>query len=124
VHSNLKEIANQPQQRKLWRLRKFYAGGMGAIPPTDPRILTMTEQQIDLEFAHMLLDIEEREEKDGNGKKYMDESYEAEEAEEERVNQKLYIENDFDEDNLRKSENTNDGEWEDVEIDDFEDDEF
>jgi hypothetical protein len=54
----------------------------------------------------------------------MDESYEAEEAEEERVNQKLYIENDFDEDNLRKSENTNDGEWEDVEIDDFEDDEF
>jgi|HigsolmetaAR203D_1030402.scaffolds.fasta_scaffold07435_4 hypothetical protein len=34
-------------------LRKHLYGG---IPPTDPRILAMTDEQIELEFAHLELD--------------------------------------------------------------------
>ena len=37
-------------------LRKFYAGNGGCLPPTDERIMCMTPEQIDLEFAHILID--------------------------------------------------------------------
>jgi hypothetical protein len=120
TEEQLRAIASHPLERRLWRLRKFYGGMSGALPPTDPRILAMTEQQIDLEFMHLLLDKEERDEASGT-KVYSDDSYEAEEAEEERIDSKLFIEDDFGEPIvLPKSENNDDeGEWEDIETDDF-----
>lgn len=42
-----------PLERKLWILRKYVYGG---LPPTDPRILAMTPEQVELEFAHMAFD--------------------------------------------------------------------
>ena len=40
----------------MWELRKFYGGRTGALPPTDPRILAMTPEQVELEFEHMAYD--------------------------------------------------------------------
>jgi hypothetical protein len=48
---NLKEIAEDPEERKKWWLRKFYH-----LPPTDPRYLAMTPEQIELEWQHFVLD--------------------------------------------------------------------
>lgn len=108
----------------MWLLRKFYGGQGGAIPPTDPRLLAMTEAQIEVEFEHIILDREERDAASGN-KRYTDESYDEEEAEEERVDARLYIEEktDFEVEEpipLPKSEKDDDIEWVDDEIDDDE----
>jgi hypothetical protein len=121
VQEHKKEIASHPLERKMWTLRKFYAGNGGVLPPTDPRILAMTEAQIDIEMEHIRLDAEERA-KAGKEQVYVDEDYEREEAEEERRDSKLFMDDDDDfdeEDPLPKSENDDDDEWEDVEIDDF-----
>lgn len=123
VEEHKREIASHPLERKMWALRKFYGGQGGALPPTDPRILAMTEAQIDLELEHIRLDAEERSKANGE-QVYVDEDYEREEAEEERKDSKLFIEekeeNDFEgDDDLPKYENNDDDEWEDVEIDDF-----
>jgi hypothetical protein len=121
VKESRREIASHPLERKLWALRKIYAGNGGILPPTDPRILALTEQQIDIEFEHLLIDKEMRD-KDSGNQVYVDESYEADEAEEERIDQKLFVE--YEEDDfeagipLPKSEKSNDDEWVDVEIDD------
>lgn len=40
----------------MWVLRKFYGGNGGCLPPTDKRVLSMTPEQIDLEFMHMIID--------------------------------------------------------------------
>ena len=89
----------------------------------------MTAQQIDLEFQHILLDLEERK-KDSDNTVYVDEDYEREEAEEELRDSKLYFEDTFEDDTeeehytdmpLPKSENNKEDEWVDVEIDDDED---
>jgi hypothetical protein len=93
VQKHKREIASHHIERKLWALRKFYGGNGGALPPTDPRILSMTEAQIDIEFQHILLDREEREAAAGN-KVYVDDDYEREEAEEARVDSLLYVEPD------------------------------
>jgi len=75
VRQNLQEIAELPSERKLWTLRKFYAGNGGCLPPTDPRILSMTPEQIDLEFTHMAVDQRLSDEASGN-KVYEDAEYE------------------------------------------------
>ncbi|MGF6354074.1 hypothetical protein ABIE27_001984 [Paenibacillus sp. 4624] len=62
----MKTIAKLPQERKLWILRKYVYGG---LPPTDPRILAMTPEQIDLEFEHMEID---RKAKEGKSEEYDD----------------------------------------------------
>jgi hypothetical protein len=121
VQEYKREIANHPLERKIWFLRKFYAGNGGVLPPTDPRILSMTKQQIDIEFEHIIIDKEERAKDDGN-KVYVDDSYEEAEAEEERIDRKLYIEPDPEDEDydpyLPKSENDDEGEWVDDETDD------
>lgn len=122
VYSRKRELATQPLERKIWRLRKLYAGNGGVLPPTDPRILSMTEQQIDVELEHFLIDIEEKAKAEGR-KTYVDESYDAEEEREELIDSKLYVEGI---DDLPKEEsdepeyrNDDDDEWDDVEIDDI-----
>lgn len=64
------KILRLAQERKLWILRKYAYGG---IPPTDPRILAMTEEQVELEFGHMELD---RKLKKGSGEEYSDPEFE------------------------------------------------
>lgn len=69
----------------MWMLRKFYGGNGGALPPTDPRILAMTHEQIDYEFQHMLIDQEER----GEGNAYQDDQYEQYDEDTDKVDDKL-----------------------------------
>lgn len=124
-------MAKLPNARKMWLLRKLYAGNGGILPPTDPRILAMTEQQIDLEFEHFLLDKEERETASKEGKEqYEDDGYEDYDKETDEKDDRLFWEPPGRGNtvahkttvNLPKPEiKANEGEWEDVEIDDFED---
>ncbi|MGG1673515.1 hypothetical protein ACIFOE_23315 [Paenibacillus sp. NRS-1783] len=72
-----------PSERKLWILRKYAYGG---IPPTDPRILAMTDEQIELEFAHMELD---RKARDGKSEEYDDPEFDEWEKEAEEADSKL-----------------------------------
>lgn len=53
---NYREIVKLPSERKMWELRKYYGGRNGALPPTDPRILAMTPELVELEFEHMAYD--------------------------------------------------------------------
>lgn len=122
----MREIAKLPNERKMWMLRKFYGGQGGAIPPTDPRFLAMTPEQIDYEFEHILLDKAEQ----GEGNSYTDEGFEEYDNETDEVDKKLsdmpvfgreasdphagheYV--------VPKSDVViNDDEWEDVEINDI-----
>lgn len=108
----LREIANLPSERKTWYLRKFYAGNGGCLPPTDPRILALTPEQIDLEFTHMILD---KEAKETNKQVYVDDDYDNyDEESEKRDSRTSEIPR-----SLPKVENNDDEEWEDV---DYEDD--
>lgn len=61
----------------MWMLRKFYGGNGGAIPPTDPRLLAMTPELIELEFEHMSIDTQKK----SGGEAYQDEGYEDYERE-------------------------------------------
>ncbi|MNN50855.1 hypothetical protein D3C81_1654620 [compost metagenome] len=63
------EIAKQPRERKLWAARKLY----GNLPPTDPRFLSLTMVQIDLDLVHHHID---QMEKNGNSEVYVDGGYE------------------------------------------------
>ncbi|KAF6569101.1 hypothetical protein G9G53_22700 [Paenibacillus sp. EKM206P] len=72
-----------PSERKLWLLRKYAYGG---VPPTDPRILAMTDEQIELEFAHLDLD---RKARDGKGEDYDDPEFDEWENETEEADSKL-----------------------------------
>ena len=100
VQKNLREIANLPALRQMWALRKFY----GNLPPTDPRILSMTPEQVELEFMHMVLDAEAK-----DGKVYTDPEYDK------------YDEETEIEDNPERSESLlPSDDWVDVEIDDLE----
>lgn len=69
-------------------LRKYVYGG---IPPTDPRILAMTDEQVDLEFEHLDIDAKIR-----NGKKeeYADPEFEAWNKEMDDTDSKLSYEYD------------------------------
>jgi hypothetical protein len=101
----------------MWILRKFY----GNLPPTDPRMLAMTPELIELEFAHMALDRENKE----KGDTYTDEEYdewdnETEQAdtrgsEEERTSEEGYMPESY----PVQAENDSDEDWEDVETDDL-----
>lgn len=68
----------------MWMLRKFYAGNGGALPPTDPRMLAMTPQQVELEFQHIMLDKAER-----GDNVYSDAGYDDYEKETDEVDSKL-----------------------------------
>lgn len=57
-----------PDQRKLWQIRKLY----GNIPPTDPRFLALTREQIELDLIHNYLDHQT----DGKENVYLDEDFE------------------------------------------------
>lgn len=72
MSKSYKEIVKLPSERKLWLLRKYYAGGKGALPPTDPRILSLTPEQIALEFERIEYD---EKLKSNEGNHYEDEEY-------------------------------------------------
>lgn len=106
------------QERKLWILRKYVYGG---IPPTDPRIISMTDEQVDLEFAHLELD---RKLKKGTGEEYADPEFDEWDKEMEDTDAKLSYEYEPPSSELRESakplaKHADDGDWEDVEIDDL-----
>ena len=104
-----------PLERKLWILRKYVYGG---IPPTDPRILNMTEEQIELEYAHLELD---RKLRNGSTEFYEDKSFEEYDKETEEMDAILSdpISEASSEDEWAAVDDPD--EWEDVEIDDFDD---
>jgi len=79
-------IAKLPNERKIWILRRFYAGGTGCLPPTDPRILAMTPEMVELEFAHIAID---RKLKDGDTEQYEDPDFDAYEKESEELDNRL-----------------------------------
>jgi hypothetical protein len=120
----MKEIAKLPSERKMWILRKFYGGQGGALPPTDPRILAMTPEQIELEFEHMLLDRAEK----GEGNVYTDDGYEDYDNDTDEVDNKLSDMPTFGREASdphagqeyklpKNAEISNEDEWEEVEID-------
>lgn len=115
----------------MWLLRKFYGGEGGCLPPTDPRILAMTPEQIELEFMH--LEIDKRIKDGGSGQYYVDDSYSEYDDESEDEDKNLSEIPTFgteasdpykgmENSGLPKSVEINDNpdDWEDVEIDDFE----
>ena len=83
-------------------LRKYY----GNLPPTDPRILNMTMEQIDLEFHHIQLDVDA---KNPETEQYIDEEYEDYE--------KAITVPKYAEDSLLNEISLNEDDWEDVETD-------
>lgn len=67
-------------------LRRFYGGMNGALPPTDPRILALTAQQIDLEFELMRVD---KARKEGNKEVFEDDTFDDYDKETEEVDSRL-----------------------------------
>lgn len=112
-------ILRLPKERKLWILRKHVYGG---IPPTDPRILAMTDEQIELELAHAQLD---RKMRDSNGKEFEDEEFDQFDRETEEEDSKLSETLMFghsSEVRVQSESNSDPDEWEDVETDDLDSD--
>lgn len=118
----VRELAQLPVERKLWSLRKFYAGNGGCLPPTDPRIMNLTDDQIELDVMHIELDRIEKDKEAGN-QSYSDEGFEEYEKEVDNRDKNEYF--DFEGEVTPPSEESqyeneeDDGEWEDVEIDDL-----
>lgn len=114
------ELANLPSERKLWNLRKFYGGNGGCLPPTDPRILNMTPEQIDLEFSHMLLD---QKLKNGNKEVFEDAEYEGYDEDTDKFDSKLSdmptFGSEVDPHHALTVKDQKEDDWEDVETDDF-----
>ena len=79
------EMVQLPKIQKLWILRKFYAGNGGALPPTDPRILDMTMEQIDLEFELIKLDKARQDGKEA----FEDDEYESWDEDSEEYDKRL-----------------------------------
>lgn len=117
MNGKMKEIASLPSERKMWILRKHYAGNGGVLPPTDPRLLAMTPEQIDLDIHHILLDKEEQ----GGGDVFMDDEYEREMEEEERMEREQRIrEKGMNPSEVyKKASKDNEDDWEDVDPEDF-----
>lgn len=99
-----------PKERKLWILRKHVYNG---IPPTDPRVLAMTDEQIDLEYAHLELD---RKLRDKNKEEFADPEYEQWDEEVNENDAKLSYEYDAANPPAKQAEQ-NEEDWEDVETD-------
>lgn len=124
VQAQLPKILELPIETKLWILRKYYAGNSGCLPPNDPRIMALTEDQIELELAFI-----ERERKlvKGYGKEHFeDPEYDEFEKEIEEVDSQLSYEYEFPaEETDRTSEvehhAVSEDDWVDVETDDYED---
>jgi hypothetical protein len=101
----------------MWVLRKYLYNG---IPPTDPRILAMTDELIDLEYAHMELDKQLK----GGKEEYEDPDYEDYDKETDETDAQLSYEYDMpaSEDvkpTAIEPDEEDDGDWEDVETDDL-----
>ena len=113
-----KEIVRLPSERKMWLLRKFYGGDGGALPPTDPRLLAMTPEQVELEFAHMQYDQQLK-----KGQTYEDDEFEdydkETDADDSLLSEMPTLRMDAEPPKSVEIDNLPD-EWEDVEIDDFE----
>src|SRR5690606_23252584 len=88
TETTIRKIAQLPDQRKLWQLRKIYAGNGGILPPTDERILRLTPEQIALEFEHLKLDKEEN----GEGAYYTDDAYEEYDKQTDEEDSNVYFE--------------------------------
>lgn len=94
-------------------LRKHLYGG---IPPTDPRILAMTDELIELEMAHLELD---RALRDGEKEVYHDPTFEEYDKETEEEDNLLSYEYDVplvagDTASEEPGDNGNEEDWEDV----------
>lgn len=115
-----KGIAALPEQRRLWQVRKLYGGGT-PLPPTDPRILALTPEQIEIDLAHLLLDNPQLERGASDGKAAFDPEFaeyerkvDAEEREQ-ALQMQLVPEEDLPFDQYEQE--TYDQQWVDVEID-------
>jgi hypothetical protein len=117
----------------MWLLRKLYAGNGAVLPPTDPRILAMTDAQMEIEFEHFSIDAELRDKASKSEEQFEDEEFENYDKETDERDERLFWEEEPDTGALPKtehkvtvalpkSEKSNEGEWVDVEIDDDEDD--
>jgi hypothetical protein len=102
----------------MWTLRKFYAGNGGCLPPTDERILRMTPEQIDLEFAHIAIDRKIANKASG-AVSYEDDEYDAYDEEtdtnDSRLSDMPVFESEIDPYRRQEKE----GDWVDVETDDY-----
>jgi hypothetical protein len=116
VEQNLTEIAKLPDERTLWWVRQLYQ-----LPPTDPRLLAMTDEQIMLEREHYLIDHPELKKE-----MYRDPEYEEWErkavAEDSKLNT-IRVNRPPEKSGAAKrhteaEQSFNSDEWEDVEIDD------
>ena len=117
VQASLMQIAKLPDQRRLWLIRKIY----GNIPPTDPRFLDLTEEQIDLDIMHYQLDLKAR---NGDNDTYVDDNFEKYDKETDSIDSvatdlTLYTD---EKGQIAEAERSysylfadNDSEWEDVE---------
>lgn len=128
MRKNLRELASLPSERKIWVLRRFYAGNGGCLPPTDPRILSMTPEQIDLEFEHIALDKKMKDKANGS-QVYEDDEFDAYDEETSKVDSKLSdMDSGFGSEvdphgyapvGGMKDPNEEEGDWVDVETDDY-----
>lgn len=77
LREDISEIAKLNAVSRLWTARKLYGGnigGMGGIlPPTDPRLVDLTDEQIELDIALYLQDHPELKKK---AEAYQDSEYE------------------------------------------------
>jgi hypothetical protein len=117
----------------MWLLRKLYAGNGAVLPPNDPRILSMTDAQMEIEFEHFAIDAEARAKAAKGEEQFEDDEYENYDKETDETDNRLFWEEPKQSEgsasekhkvttNLPKSEKTNEGEWVDVEIDDDDED--
>ena len=66
----------------MWAVRKLY----GNMPPTDPRFLALTNEQIDLDMMHVMLDQQLR---DGTTEVYSDETFDEFDKETDEIDNKF-----------------------------------
>lgn len=76
----------------MWLLRKLYAGNGGVLPPTDPRILSMTPLQVEIELEHFLIDKEEKKKAEKGTEEYEDQEFDNYDKETDEVDDRLFWE--------------------------------
>lgn len=80
---NIDKIAQLPDQRKLWLIRKIH----GNLPPTDPRFLSMTKEQIELDLTHYYFDLKETNKKESDS--FIDEEFDKFDEESDEIDRKV-----------------------------------
>ena len=78
LKKHLQTIAKLPETKRLWQARKLYAGSLGqktgaVLPPTDPRLANLTDEQIELD---VLLFLDDNPELKKKAEVYQDSDYE------------------------------------------------